>query len=358
MNWTNVFRLPRPLAEAIMEDLYFGKREEGLKKYCQEKGLDRQAIIHFSVGELIKSPRQVLLARRHDADIIKDVAMEIFRILGTAVHYMLWAAAKRINERAGESYYRAEERLFYHFNVDGKIVVVSGEPDLVGPDDFIDDYKVTAVWSWYKGIKQEWEKQLNLYALFRTMAGKVTKGLRICYILRDWSVNETVQEGYPQAGAMTEPVNLWSFAEQEAFLRQRIHVHLAVRHEADDELPECSDEEMWAKEDAYAIKRQGNKVATKVISSKPYLKVDPLSGVEPTREEASELALKEAAALVTEKNGKLKGKEKDREYFLEHRPGERTRCLRFCDARQFCNQFKEYSSAAFQKDADPVEETV
>lgn len=348
MQWTNVFKLPQPLAEAIMEDLYFGKREEGLKKYCEQHKLDRTMIVHFSVNELIKSPRQVLIARRHAHEIIKDVAMEIYRILGTAVHALLWASAKRMNERGGKAYYQAEERLFFHFTVQNRTVVVSGEPDLVSPEGVIDDYKVTAVWSWLRGIKEEWEKQLNLYAMFRTMAGHVTTGLSICFILRDWNVNEVVQEGYPPAGAQKMEVKLWTFDEQLAFLKERIAVHLDAMDFDDDLLPECTDKDMWAKEDAWAVKRTGNKVASKVFSSKFHLEEGRKADPEFSTEDANALTIKEAQAYAEALEGKLKGKEKERGYFVEHRPGERTRCLRFCDARSFCSQFKEYSAAAFK----------
>lgn len=349
MPWTNVFKLPLPLAEAIMEDLYYGKREEGLKRYCELHKLDRTAIIHFSVSDLIKSPRQVLIARRHAHEIVKDVAMEIYRILGTAVHHLLWSSAKRMNERGDKAYYTAEERLFYHFLVDGATVVISGEPDLVSPDGVIDDYKVTAVWSWLKGIKTEWEQQLNLYAMFRTMAGKVTTGLSICYILRDWSINETMQAGYPQAGAQREDVKLWSFEEQKQFMLERVHLHLSVRFEEDDELPECTDLEMWAKEDMWAVKREGNKVASKVFLPS---KARPESELETPLDSA----LREATAYAEGMTAKLEGKEKERTYHVEHRPGERTKCIRFCDARTFCSQFKEYGAAAFRGKDEPAEE--
>lgn len=358
MIWTNVYKLPLPLMEAIVEDLYYGKREEGLKKYCETNNLDRSLIVHFSVGELIKSPRQVLLGRRHAHEIIKDVAMEVFRVLGTAVHALLWQSAKRINERGGDQNkaYIAEERLFYHFKVGGRTVVVSGEPDLVTPEGVIEDYKVTAVWSWLKGIKDDWEKQLNMYAMFRTLGGKVTTGLSICYILRDWSVSEAMQAGYPQAGAQKEEVKLWSFEEQKDFLMKRIEEHLNCLDFDDDLLPECSDIEMWAKEDAYAVKRQGNKVASKVFSSKFHLEEGRKADPEFSTEDANAMTIKDAQAYADEMTAKLKGKEKEREYFLEHRPGERTKCLRFCDARGFCSQFKEYSAAAFRTPTEKAEE--
>ena len=367
MKWSNVFSLPQPLAEAIMEDMYYGKREEGLIRYCAEKNLDRSKIVHYSVNELIRSPRQALLSRRWDAELVKDVAMEIYRLLGSAIHFLLWASAKRMNDahltwmpendhgpnktpQPRPPYYTAEERLFYHFNIDGFVVVVSGEPDLVAPDGVIHDYKVTAVWSWLRGIKDEWEKQLNMYAMFRTLAGRVTTGLEVCFILRDWNVNETMQSGYPPAGAQKMGVLLWDFKRQQDFLMDRIRVHLSVRDVLDDLLPECTAAEMWEKETSWAVKRRGGKVASKVFTP---TKATPIEGE--TRDAA---ALREATSYSDEATAKLKGKEKERDYFVEVRPGERTKCLRFCDARTKCNQFQEYAAASFRgsPDREPAEE--
>jgi len=64
---------------------------------------------------------------------------------------------------------------------------------------------------------------------------------------------------------------------------------------------------MWEKETTYAIKKEGGVRARSVHK---------------TREEAE-------AALT-------KG------YFLEVRPGERTRCQTFCQVAPFCEQFKKY----------------
>ena len=359
MQWINKFELPQPLAEAIMEDLYYGKREEGLLRYCREQGLNPKTVTHFSVGELIKPPRMVVLGKRYKGQLIKDVAAEIYRILGTAIHLLMWSAAKR----ADNPYYTAEERLFYHFTVAGRTVVVSGEPDLVHGTT-IDDYKVTAVWSWLKGVKDEWEKQLNSYAMFRTMAGKLTEKLRIIFILRDWNVNETVQEGYPPAGAQVAEVRLWSFDEQQVFLRDRIALHLEHQDTFDDELPECTPDEMWEKEEAWAVIREGGGRAWRVcVPSKATPIMQPVAdepGLPPDMqlETLAEAALREAQAIADAGNVKpevKKGKKKP--FVLEHRPGERTRCLRFCDVKDKCSQFREYQAAAFRGPAPtPAEE--
>lgn len=345
--WTNVHKLPKPIEILITKDLYNQRRQEQLERYCLLHGLDISKIVHFSASDLIKPPRMRVLTKRYSAKIVKDVASDIFRILGQAIHHFLREAA--ILGELDKEGYKAEERLFAHFQVEGRTVVISGEPDIVSPEGKIQDYKVVAVYSYLKGIKQEYEQQTNIYAFLRAVQGLVNQGLEICYILRDWNVNETVQEGYPSAGSQVSDARLWPFEEQKAWILDRIKLHLANEHEWDDGLEECTAEEMWEKPDSYAVIREGGKRAVKVFTAEH---AKPLA-----EETQSQAALREAAEDERERNGRLKKNEKP--YVVEHRPGERTRCLRFCDASQVCNIFREYAAASFRgtgKEAQPVEE--
>ena len=327
--------------------MYESKREEQLLAYCKASGLDRDKVYHFSASDLIKPPRMKVLAKRHIGEMVKDVSQEVFRLLGQAIHYMLREAA--IRGRLDQLGYKAEERLFTHLEVDGRTVVVSGEPDIVGPDNRIQDYKVTAVYSWTKGPKKEWEFQTNVYAFLRTCKGLVNQGIDICFILRDWNLNETVQEGYPQAGAMMAEIPLGDMVKVRDWIVERVKLHFQTEPQWDDELPECTGYaedptnggEMWEKPEAYAIIREGGKVASKVLTPKHCTPKEGQSLPDALREEAFA-----KAAEWNQKPAIVKGKEKP--YEVHHRPGERTRCLRFCDVRQFCNSYKEYVSATMR----------
>jgi hypothetical protein len=347
MKWTNIYNLPRPLYVAIAHDLYNLRRDEQLKKYREKHGL-REDTPHFSASDLIKAPRMRILTKRHWLEIVKDVSADMFRIFGQMFHYFLREVAIKAElEKEG---YRAEERMFAHIQVDGQTVIIHGEPDIVDPQGALDDYKFVAVYAWIKGAKDEWEQQTNVYAWLRSMRGLVTTGLRICFALRDWQVSETVQEGYPPAAGQMESVPMWTFEQQQAWIEGRVRIHLSAEQQLDDELPECTPKETWEKPEAYALIRKGNKVASKVLTPAHCHPKEGQSMADALREEAF--------AREAEMNSKLKGKEADRPYHVEHRPGERTRCLRFCDVRQFCNQFKEYAGATFRgtgADRQPVE---
>lgn len=331
MQWTNVFKLPGPIEKLIREDVYHDKRDEQLQAYLKRAGLSEDTI-HFSISDLIRSPRMRVLIKRHWKELVKDVSSEIFRLLGQAIHNLLREKAyKHAMEKDG---YIAEERLFTIIKDEtGRTIVISGEPDLVTPDGWIHDYKVVAVWSWLMGAKTEWEQQLNSYAWLRSCNGKPTSGLQICFILRDFNLNETMQDGYPQAGAQMEELTMWSTDAQYRWIMERVDLHVKAEAEQDDELlSECSPEEMWEKPESWAVMRKGNKRASRVFRSE---------------ELGKEVAYQAAEVDVMSRNQREKGDESP--YYFEHRPGERTRCLKYCDARGFCSQFKEYTGAAFGK---------
>lgn len=339
--WLNIYKLPEPFAHLVSEDLYNEEREAQLMAYCHRERLDRRTIAHFSASDLIKPPRARVLIKRHEDEIVTDVSTQVYRVLGTSIHTALRLACQRMSlKRAANAVlslvglYIPEERIFTHFTVNGQVVVVSGEPDLVTPDGEIHDYKVTAVFSLGKGIKTEWEQATNVYAWLRALKGEVTKGIVITFILRDWMRSQAVQEGYPQAGAQTMGVRLWSFEEQQKFVEDRVLLQLNAEATDDDELPECTSDEMWEKPESWAVIREHGKRAAKLFKGEDFPpKTKP------------EVILTAANADAEIRNKKVKKGEEP--YIVTHRPGERTKCQSYCDAAAFCNVYQEYVSAAF-----------
>jgi hypothetical protein len=77
-----------------------------------------------------------------------------------------------------------------------------------------------------------------------------------------------------------------------------------------DDLPLCTEEEMWEKKTTYAVMKNGGKRAKKVFDVK---------------EDAIEFL----------------SQQKDVHY-VETREGERTRCAKFCQVSEYCNQYQQY----------------
>ena len=177
----------------------------------------------------------------------------------------------------------------------------------------INDYKTCAAWS-VMNEKIDWEYQLNIYAWLveKVKQVPVTK-LEIVAVIRDWSRRDAaVKQNYPDAPIKVIPINLWPFEQREKFIQDRITLHSNALFESEtgEDLPACTPDEMWEKQTTYAVKKKGGVKARNVC---------------PTEEEA---------------NAKLAEYGKD--YEIEVRLGERTRCANFCSVRSFCSQWEEY----------------
>jgi hypothetical protein len=273
---------------------------------------------HVSATELLNSPRIVQLKKKYDDQIVTDVSDMIWSIIGTAIHGVL--------EQGKDANHIVEQRL--HEVLDGWHISGAIDLQIVHADGIeINDYKNVGVWS-VMNEKIEWEQQLNIYAwLVEKVKQTPVSRLAIIAIIRDWNRRDAQsRQGYPQSQVATIPVNLWSMAEREQFIRDRIHVQSEglFSMETGDVLPLCTPAEMWEKPTTYAVKKEGAARAKSLHAE---------------QEEAEE---------ALEKAGKG--------YILEVREGDRTRCANFCPVSEFCDQYKAYLEE--KTNAETVNETV
>lgn len=171
-----------------------------------------------------------------------------------------------------------EQRL--HTQVKGW--VVSGQYDYLDGDGIIWDWKTASVREIDQGVKDSREQQLNCYAHLASANGIEVKGLRVGFILRDWSkIQAKTQAGYPPHQVMVYPIPLWEPTARQAFMEERVKLHQEARlafhdcsrdHPEQDiyhppvALPECTDEERWATPETYAVIKKGNKRASKLFT--------------------------------------------------------------------------------------------
>jgi hypothetical protein len=191
---------------------------------------------------------------------------------------------------------------------------ISGAIDLQEVEDdgiIIKDYKVTGAWS-VRNEKQAWHDQLNCYAwLVEKSKGTRVKSLQIVAIIRDWSGREaSIKPDYPQAPIVTVDIPLWTNDERTRFIEKRLDTHAEgyFENDAGGRLPECTADECWEKPTTYAVKKIGGVRA---------------KSVHKTKEEAD-------AALPA------------KDYIIEVRPGERTRCANYCQVSAYCDQYSAY----------------
>ena len=293
MEITNNFGLPQSFLDFARNDKY-------------SKG---QADI--SVTTLIDSPRIRKMRDHHADQRTTDVTDMIWPLFGTAVHHILE------NSKPSDDIV-LEERLFTKVNG----WVLSGAVDqqvMTGNSVEIIDYKVTSVWSVIHG-KIDWERQLNCYAyLVQKNKGKKVTKLTICAILRDWNRRDAqMKPDYPQAPVVMVDINQWADTERIRYIHDRINLHQEadIRYDLcppynipEDGFMLCSDEDMWKRDDAWAVKKKGLKRAMRVFDNE---------------DDAKEF---EAAQTVPVE--------------IEFRAGEPVRCKgNFCGVAEFCSQFE------------------
>lgn len=265
----------------------------------------------LSVTRLVRPVRMSELERRHDAEITKDAAENVWMLLGQNVHYIL------DGDNVPDDWF-AEEKL--EAECDG--LVVSGRSDLRSPDGTLSDYKVTSCWSFLLGDKADWEAQLNVYAWLYRQNGIDIGRLQIVAILRDWSKGRAAREpDYPRVPFAVVPVPLWPASEQDAYVALSVAAYRTAEALSDEELPPCSARDRWEEPERFRVIKRGGKRGRNF----------------PTKADAE-------AHKAAQK--------KPADYEIEHVPGLSVRCARFCSAAPFCSQYKAMSEEATLPDED------
>ena len=271
MKITNKHNLPQALVDAIKNDPY------------------TRGVSDISVTQLISPVKKVSLERKHVHELEEDASGRIWSLIGQAVHTIL--------ERANSK--DLVERRFY-LDVLGKRI--SGQIDALLTDGNLIDYKVTSAWQVKSGVKDEWEKQLNICRYLIEHSGSYLSiaRLSVVAILRDWSKLEAQRsEDYPQSQVVMLPVKMWTSEETRKYIEERVTLHFS------DTLPDCNSVERWQRPSVWAVMKQDQKKAVKLFYSP---------------EDADQF-------LLT--NPKL---------FVVKREGMSIRCKFYCSALSFCSQ--------------------
>jgi hypothetical protein len=287
MKLTNLYNIPQTFVNVLERPTY-------------NKGK-----AHLSATQLLNSPKIVALTRKFEDEIEQDASEMVWSVVGSAIHNFL--------EQGKDENHIVEQRI--HVEHDGWHVTGAIDLQEITPEGIhVKDYKFTSVWA-AMNEKPEWENQLNIYAWLVEKVKKVpVQSVTIVAMLRDWSRRDREKEGYPKAPILEIPMTLWTMEEREAYVAKRISLHSACEFsiETDADLPDCTPEEMWEKPTVWAVRKKGN------VRAK---------------------ALYESEALATvalEQYGK--------DYEIEVRQGERTRCANFCPVSQYCQQYRDYLS--------------
>lgn len=284
MKLTNRLGLPQPIVDAATRD----------HEYTPKR---------YSVTQMLKGPREAILARRHSDEIEGDVADMAWTIFGSSMHLLL--------EQSQESATQLKENYITADMPNG--YVLSGIFDLY--DDAtgtVTDYKSATVWKVIYGEWDDYREQLLSYVWMLRQIGFDARRGEIVAILKDHSkAKARTERDYPD-----HPFYVigWDFSDEElAEFGERIAAKFReierCERLADDDLPLCTPEQRWAKPDQWAVMKQGNKKSSKNFDNEPD-------------------AVRYAAKLQEDSGRKC---------HVEHRPGKDQKCLEYCDCRPFCN---------------------
>jgi hypothetical protein len=289
--WVNRHNIPETLAESI-------RKKNSKYKHDDDPN-------HFSATEILQPTRITVLKRRFRGKLVYDVGDSFFKADGNAVHEML------------EEVEIKPPVLFKEQRFEIKIgdYRISGQIDLYQEGGIISDWKKTTIFAAQKKHKPDWEGQLNIYAMLLRAAGLPVNELHIYAILRDWKKGMVGrQKDYPEIGFIDREFPVLEDASVRGMVWERID---AVKKAEDlnvKALPLCTPEERWVYEECWAVRKLGNKSASKLCHSH------------------------EEAELWIHDSGK-----KNFKYEIEHRPGVSIRCRDWCDVKEYCTQWhKEF----------------
>ena len=266
----------------------------------------------YSATRLMKPTRMIVLEKIHEDELECDITDVIASRYGTALHDSF--------EKVDIPNCVQEVRFFAE--LDGH--KLSGKPDIlevVRSAFDLWDIKSTSVWTYiYKSREEDYRIQLSIYRwLVMNGVQKEDIGLvpstvrrkgKIIYMFTDWSKSKARQGGdYPPTRVLVEDVEMMSTEDTETYILGRLGAIDHYLANPDVKLPLCTREELWQKEDRWAVMKGGRKSALKVFDDK-------------------ESAMNMLRTLD------------HRNHCVEDRPGKVNRC-NYCNVTEWCSQFKE-----------------
>ena len=277
MNYTNKYNIPEHICSWLAAD-----------EYDYLPGV-------YSATTLISPARAFILKKRNAENLTMDYSDFIKMRMGTAIHDSL----EKIGVYADGDF--KEKRFFAEImgcQISGKMDAVLG--------GVIRDNKSTSVWKYVKKEFDDYIKQLSIYRWILYRNGINTEQYAfIDFFFTDWKKSDAEKSSdYPQIPYQEQKIDLLSLEATEELICDRLEEFTF----AESVLPECTAEELWQRDECWAVfTKEGQARAKKLCK---------------TEEEAKEYASANGCK------------------YIEHRPGKAVRCG-YCSAAPFCDQCKE-----------------
>lgn len=295
MTYTNKHNIPLPLQIWLATDNY-------------EHDADDRVI---SATTLLKSTRQIVLGRRYkESEKVVDIADLSSMVMGTSIHAGVEKALEPSNainvlEKLG---YKNGSEIMSQMVVEKRTkkeidgFVISGQFDMAYKG-IVCDIKSTSTWKYILGDGKDYIKQLSIYKWLNPEIITSNKAY-IFYIFTDWSSVKAMSDTqYPQSRIAYKEYMLDE--NIETWIRKKLADINACSVLSDEQLPLCSDEELWREPDKYAWYKDPSKRtrATKVFEDKAE-------------------AYAQAGGVVVERKGSVKA-------------------CKYCSYINYCNQYTD-----------------
>lgn len=230
---------------------------------------------YISATTLLKPLRHIILPGRIPPDEqVMDVADLIPSALGKSLHDSIeksWTKGYRnslkmlgypasmidrvlINPTAAELAAKQdpipiyiEQRAIRKF----KGYTIGGKYDMI-TEGIIQDAKSTSAYTWlYGGKDEDYKLQGSLYRWLNPE--KVTEDfMRINFIFTDWQkMLARTNPNYPQSRLLHKDIALMSLQETENWIARKLDLINRYKNVPEDQIPECTDEELWRSEPKY-----------------------------------------------------------------------------------------------------------
>lgn len=317
--FTNKLGLTEPLYNALQWDEY----DPGYADYTP--------------SSLNRPPYMAKLEKEYEDDITVEVADNVWLLLGKATHKIVEIGTANLPNNI------AERRIYTKI---GKwdISMQMDNLYLDYENQILEDHKTTSVYKFkpnYDGTipdAPDWDAQLNIgayilrqkhwyYSGEASSSGNpfkidvepiMVKTLRVNGILKDHrKVLARNDKTYPQHPIAVREFQLWSDEKVEAYITEKATAQDFAKANPLENIPVCTDEEMWATPDKFALMKHGRKSAIKLFTSASALKIHA---------DQKELEMG------------------DKKHYIEDRPGERKRCEGYCNLSKnnLCPSYKTF----------------
>lgn len=247
MNITNKYNLPREIVSWLERD-----------DYLHESGV-------ISATGIMKPVRAVVLQRRHGNELSTDISSFIASRYGTAIHDSFEAIKSELSMQGIVQ----EQRVYAtvgSYKISGKFDMLKTLPD---GTKILQDIKSTSVWKYVKNQElTDYVTQLSIYRwLLHENGIEISDRANIIFFFTDWSRSGARKspDTYPPLRIAIKDIQLWTMEGTEDYVKERLALFDAVKDVPDNELPECTTEELWQDDREFKAIKKGGLKASKVF---------------------------------------------------------------------------------------------